>query len=270
MEQQPLYNSVNFDYSILNDTYSTAGNATVALTRLNVFLCPSAPVPSYNGTGLATGTPYSNFPVTGNCYFASMGSSLEFDATNTGGPPNGLFHYSGTAKIPPVSIAAVTDGLSNTIAFGEWKPGTGNQNVVSIPQDVIPAGLDTLARNTSDMIMSPANEARIKAWFTKCAQSVTTTRVVRTPTLGQYWSIGLPVLTLGNVIQGPNPKIPNCTLAGPYDNPGMLTLSSFHPGGCNVVMGDGSARFIKDSVSLATIWALGSRGQGEVVSADSY
>src|SRR5262249_6635525 len=147
------------------------GNSTVALTRLNVFLCPSAPVPSYNGTGLAVGTPYINFPVTGNCYFASMGSSLEFDASQTGGPPNGRFHPSGTSTAPRGNIPAASDGVSNTIAFGEWKPGTGTQNVVTIPQDVIFAGLDTLVRGTSDMIMSPANNTRIQAWFTKCAQS---------------------------------------------------------------------------------------------------
>jgi prepilin-type processing-associated H-X9-DG protein len=50
----------------------------------------------------------------------------------------------------------------------------------------------------------------------------------------------------------------------------MFTLSSYHPGGCNVLMCDGSVRFLKDSTNLSTIWAIGSRDQGEVVSADSY
>jgi prepilin-type processing-associated H-X9-DG protein len=50
----------------------------------------------------------------------------------------------------------------------------------------------------------------------------------------------------------------------------MFTLSSYHPGGCNVVMGDGSVRFLKDSISLPTLWALGSRAQGEVISADAF
>jgi len=271
MEQQPLANSVNFSYAILNDAYGTAGNSTVALNRLNVFLCPSAPTPSYNGTGLATGTPYISFPVTGNSYFASLGSSLGFDASTTGGP-NGLFHHSGASKVPPVSIAAAIDGLSNTIAFGEWRVGQGNQNVVTIPQDIIFAGLAPLAPNTTDQIMSSVNEVKIRQFFQNCAQqaSATSARGPRTATLGQYWAIGLPDLTLGNVIQGPNPKYPNCNNVNSYNSPGMATLSSFHPGGCNVVMGDGSVRFIKDSISLTTVWALGSRAQGEVISADSY
>jgi hypothetical protein len=35
-------------------------------------------------------------------------------------------------------------------------------------------------------------------------------------------------------------------------------------------MCDGSVRFLKDSTSLQTIWALGSRGQGEIIDASSY
>jgi hypothetical protein len=35
-------------------------------------------------------------------------------------------------------------------------------------------------------------------------------------------------------------------------------------------MADGSVRFLKDSVNLQTGWALGSRDQGEVLSADSF
>ena len=50
----------------------------------------------------------------------------------------------------------------------------------------------------------------------------------------------------------------------------MWNLSSYHPGGCNVLFGDGSVKFLKDTVSLPTMWALGSRAQGEVLSADSY
>ncbi len=33
---------------------------------------------------------------------------------------------------------------------------------------------------------------------------------------------------------------------------------------------DGSVRFLKDSVSNTTLWALGSIKQGEVISSDSY
>jgi hypothetical protein len=35
-------------------------------------------------------------------------------------------------------------------------------------------------------------------------------------------------------------------------------------------MADGSVRFLKSSVALTTLWGLGSRNQGEVISADSF
>ena len=35
-------------------------------------------------------------------------------------------------------------------------------------------------------------------------------------------------------------------------------------------MADGSVRFLKNSVNQLTLWGLGSRAQGEVISSDSY
>jgi prepilin-type N-terminal cleavage/methylation domain-containing protein/prepilin-type processing-associated H-X9-DG protein len=271
MEQQPLANAANFSLPILNDTYGAAANQTVALTRITTFLCPSSPLPTHNGLGLAANTTLLNFPVPGNNYFASMGSSLEFDATQTGGPPNGLFYFGGKdTNVPPVKFSAVTDGLSNTIAFGEWKVGTGNLNIVSIPQDVVFPGPGSLQQNTSDMVLSTNNMAAFLAWTQQCSAARTTARGPRTVTLGQYWAIAFPVLTLGNVVMSPNPKVPNCSFLNSYFSAGMYGLSSYHPGGCNVMYGDGSVRFIKDAISLQTLWALGSRAQGEVISADSY
>ena len=45
---------------------------------------------------------------------------------------------------------------------------------------------------------------------------------------------------------------------------------SMHPGGANFLFADGSVKFLKNSINLATYCALGSRNGGEVVSADAY
>jgi len=45
---------------------------------------------------------------------------------------------------------------------------------------------------------------------------------------------------------------------------------SKHPGGANFCFADGSVHFLKNSISLATYCALGSRAGGEVISSDSY
>jgi prepilin-type processing-associated H-X9-DG protein len=54
-----------------------------------------------------------------------------------------------------------------------------------------------------------------------------------------------------------------------YTNTGR-GFSSFHSGGCNFGMADGSIRFVKQTVNLKTYNALGSRKGGEVISADAY
>ena len=53
-------------------------------------------------------------------------------------------------------------------------------------------------------------------------------------------------------------------------NRAVMPACSKHPGGTNMLFGDGSVKFIKDSISLQTYRALGTRNGGEVVSADSF
>src|SRR5262249_5952083 len=75
------------------------------------------------------------------------------------------------------------------------------------------------------------------------------------------------------VTTGPNPR-PFDWVSNDENNGGptyaSLSASSYHPGGVNALMGDGSVKFMKDSISPATWRALGTIGQGEVISADSY
>jgi prepilin-type N-terminal cleavage/methylation domain-containing protein/prepilin-type processing-associated H-X9-DG protein len=52
--------------------------------------------------------------------------------------------------------------------------------------------------------------------------------------------------------------------------PAWNASRSRHPGGSNVLMADGSSRFIKNSINVMSWRALGSSSGGEVLSADSY
>ena len=45
---------------------------------------------------------------------------------------------------------------------------------------------------------------------------------------------------------------------------------SFHPGGVNALLCDGSVRFFKNSISLPVVGALSTTSGGEVISSDSY
>jgi prepilin-type processing-associated H-X9-DG protein len=45
---------------------------------------------------------------------------------------------------------------------------------------------------------------------------------------------------------------------------------SYHPGGVNVLFGDGSVKFLKDSTQILVIRGIVSARGGEVVSGDAY
>jgi prepilin-type processing-associated H-X9-DG protein len=62
----------------------------------------------------------------------------------------------------------------------------------------------------------------------------------------------------------PNSQQPDSTAHGM----GFLTARSNFAGGVNVAMGDGSVRFVRDSISLATWRALATRAGGEVIAGD--
>jgi prepilin-type N-terminal cleavage/methylation domain-containing protein/prepilin-type processing-associated H-X9-DG protein len=74
---------------------------------------------------------------------------------------------------------------------------------------------------------------------------------------------------------GPNGSIPDLDINGQREKQGgptfaAITARSYHPGGVNVLFGDGSVRFVKSSVNGTTWRALGTVAGGEVVSADSF
>jgi prepilin-type N-terminal cleavage/methylation domain-containing protein len=150
LEQWALFNAANFQLVKHNDNngrFGLYGNQTVCSTRLSMFLCPSCAPPTWNMPGLQ----YTAV-APGNNYFASVGSTLEFDATQTNGSPNGLYAYLGSNG-SIVNLSSVTDGTSFTVAFGEWKIGDGSPGILTPSTDVamlttFPAGV---TRNTSIM-----------------------------------------------------------------------------------------------------------------------
>jgi prepilin-type N-terminal cleavage/methylation domain-containing protein/prepilin-type processing-associated H-X9-DG protein len=275
-EQSALYNAANFSIPVLSDNYGEAANSTVSVTRLSLFLCPSDSPPGWKIASPATGVLLQS-TAPGTNYFASVGSCLEYAGQQAMGPPNGPFQYTNVLG-RSYGLAQIPDGASNTVAFGEWKVGSGNSNLFTLPSDIIFLGHYPTGTQRGDGTLTMPNPilvAAFPAWVAECVAGFRnpSLRDPTTATLGTNWAFGLFGYTMGTVLMAPNPKYPNCSPVNTtqtMQNPGMMNMASNHPGGANILMCDGSVRFLKDSTNINTIWAIGSRDQGEVVSADSY
>jgi prepilin-type processing-associated H-X9-DG protein len=235
-------------------------------------LCPSSPVFSGNIHGISG----VSVPAPGDSYFGSVGSSLEYDAAKTSGPPNGVFQFRGKA----IGVRDVLDGTSNTIAFGEARMGDNNNSQITLPQDVgdVSAPPSGVKRNTQSMNMpygAISGGANITSWLSTACLSALSSTATHESWVGDCWALGIFGRGLGNFVVPPNRKSPNClggfTTQTDFDDaPSVFAASSYHAGGVNIGMCDGSVRFLKDSVNMQALWSIGSRDQGEVVSADAY
>jgi len=271
LEQQALFNAANFGLSLKSDANGFAVNSTVTKTRINTFLCPSSTPPNWTDTE-SSGA--AAFTAPGNNYFASYGASIEWVAPpqRAGGPPNGVFQVTG----PPIGLRDITDGSTNTIAMAEWRTGSGTTGTVTAYTDIVflstnPSG--AVRTTAGSEVMPGLNTARYQAWLGSCNKSAKAPYSSGFATaLGESWVHGLVAYTMGTTLLPPNAPNYNCSAGAPgtLDAPGMFNMSSFHPGGANVLMCDGSVKFLKNSVSTPLVWALGSRANGEIISADAY
>ena len=131
MEQQVLYNAINFTYGPSQSVtqYAWAVNQTVIAVHLSVMLCPSDGVSG--PTIFQSGNTIYYF----DCNYAgSCGTTIN----NTGTPQQDVALQASTGvfgcdnqtmhNVPAYTMASVTDGSSNTIAFGERLVGGGTTN----------------------------------------------------------------------------------------------------------------------------------------------
>jgi prepilin-type N-terminal cleavage/methylation domain-containing protein/prepilin-type processing-associated H-X9-DG protein len=285
MDNQPLYNAINFNMVCRWTAGGAYANHSLSATRISSFLCPSSPLPRGSIDCLA------QFQDPGNNYFASTGATTHFEMYNGA---NGLFGvYQGPGggggmpgcweqPTPPLSIRDISDGTSNTVAFGEWQTGDFNCTKLTVPSDVInPVAPPWGMNNGMSFPNSPAVVTQFMQWLNTCAATAPSTInhggqnwEYNMSYQGASWDQGMFGYTLGNLLLPPNPPWPNCRGCGWYGDwdcdPAIHGLSSFHPGGANICLADGSVRFIKASTAMQVIWALGTRSGGEVISSDQY
>ncbi len=247
LEQSPLFNSLNFvdvPTKIGPWHWSTAlsiANTTVLATPLSGFRCPSDSPTIYPGSNYRGCTGDQTFVVESEIAPSGGGAFPELLLTNA---------------------SFFLDGLSMTVGFSERLTGAGGAQSSGSLRDVY-------SRSGQPVVFPPDADEYARLCATGGGTGGAFTNV------GRFWLASGLEETLYNHVLGPNSRVFDCTrLAadislGSMDSAG-LSARSRHPGGVNIMLMDGSVRFLKSAVSLPTWRALATRAGGEVVSSDQY
>ncbi len=253
LEAVPTYNAINFS---LDYNHLSGANFTAYSQVLSVLLCPSAtrdpdggrdapepadPASSQAGLGYGV-TDYSGLCATTIDPLGRTGGPCSTDIAiyrNCMARTDGFFRQGMTR------LASVTDGLSQTIAVIE-----------SAGRDAEFLSAYTEAYYTPVLSWTrpvPQGPRRFWRWAEADSALVSSTVINNKATPShentQYPQSGP---TMGNS-------------AGANDE-----IYGFHPGGVNALLGDGSVRFIKESLNIVTQRSLITLNGGEVVSADAH
>jgi prepilin-type N-terminal cleavage/methylation domain-containing protein/prepilin-type processing-associated H-X9-DG protein len=243
LEQGTAFNAINF-----TNSYSDPGNTTVSQLSVSAFLCPSEvhPEPKPTASGGVMGVVN---------YAWSMGDWYVWGGLNSPGN-RGAFGVNRGRR-----LAEFIDGLSNTIVGAEvktYQPVLSNCSLstVSRPGSIPAPGADPYAAVPEYRSGACALRTFHSEWVDGQASETgfTTAWPPNKPILGGPTMADVDLVGVGEKKGGP-------TYAA-------INARSYHPGGVNALLGDGSVRFIKSTVNGQGWRALGSVAGGEIVSGD--
>jgi prepilin-type N-terminal cleavage/methylation domain-containing protein/prepilin-type processing-associated H-X9-DG protein len=138
--------------------------------------------------------------------------------------------------------ADTTDGLSNTIMLAEVATDLGDQDIRTTP---IPGPGAAVLRDNPQWGQEDGliDAERPLFWLNVSGKVLVSKTGLRR---AYRWADGMPLYTGFNTILPPNREI--VLHADRDDCWGILPPSSRHQGGANIAMGDGTVRFITDSI----------------------
>lgn len=264
LEQGNLYTTITDRQLQANPPPPWNGGYQPFTTRMPAFLCPSDPDTTQGGA------------ISKNNYMFCRGDSA-WDhngwSGNGGRGMRGMFMAAGDNRTDNTHgivrrFRDITDGLSNTIAMAERVKAQGTTRV----QDggtATGVGNNFRNNNPADCL----NQMGADGAYVGGVGNWGGTRA---------WD-GAPAFSGVTTVLGPNS--PSCTQGGWDGEDGIYEPSSRHTGGAQVLLGDGSVRFISENIDTGNItsppadapgqpggrspygiWgALGSVGGGEVI-----
>ena len=284
IEQDPLarkYDATKSPTSTVDDDGDGITNRILISNPIATLQCPSNPKPGgfYYGSSSGYAVSRGNFQY----YEYPAGTVL----TNAWTPDDGAVASAYATPPPPyagsspptatgwryVGLADITDGSSNTLLAGDkgntirgssWTAGDGAAFGVGGSG---PLAGGPFTGNTNWAYSHPGSDsadgttnAPMNSKYV-VAKAATTTFGTGGGTDGKF----SPSIMNGAPMTGPDDNSPNAW----HRTTALSAFRSFHPGGCNFAFTDGSVRFLRETIALATYKALGSRAGGELIG-DAY
>jgi prepilin-type N-terminal cleavage/methylation domain-containing protein/prepilin-type processing-associated H-X9-DG protein len=237
VEQDNLQRLVKYDL-----TYAHPDNVAVTKFRVPVLLCPAEVNDRERLDGAVTHYPLS--------YGANAGTWFVYDpASRTVG--DGAFAVNRKAR-----VADFTDGLSNTVGLAEVKAYTPY-----LRDGGTPGGLGAAPPASPGDVAGYGGIFKAESGHTEWVDA----RIHQSGFTATFPPNTKVPYTAGGVLYDVdfNASREGATTTRPTY--AAVTARSFHGGGVNVVLMDGSVRFVTDAIPPATWRALATRAGGEVV-----
>lgn len=280
MDQQNIYDLIDFRKGITAHMLNAAGqvvnpNYAAFNNAAGLFICPSE-VHALNR-------------VSENNYRYNFGGSSPFAGARDTNNNDDIDDIEPVSGIPSTGngafsigrsglrVAAFRDGLSNTAFWSERIMGSGF--TPGTPQDIKksdimsrPGGTTMAGLVNPDSLYTACERNPLPAASQVSFVFSGSGRFIPLPGQNSYsngWPTASYIGTLYNHVANPNWRVPDCagftsTLDAPGEH-GIVCARSYHPGGVNVVFGDGSVTFINESIQLAVWRGMGTRDEGEVI-----
>jgi len=247
IEQENLFKGIDF---------TTSYNTQTAITskRVATYMCPSEINDKPNGTDPVYGN--KHWPIT---YAVNTGTwavlTRKASGMQTG---DGAFGPNRNSR-----PADFTDGMSNTLGMAEVKAFTNR--VAATPNTTTYATPPAPPATPADVLafplgtFNPASYTHVEWVDGKVHENGFTTAF--TPnTRVAYANAGDGITYDVDLVLATESSVGDTFAA--------VTSRSFHTGGVNVMLMDGSVRFVSNSIQPATWRALGTRSGGEVIAGD--